>query len=120
MLGYYLLMYLEHLVTKVQLNLKEAQDRQKSYAGWKIKYKDFQIGDHVYLKVKSKRISLSLGMCGKLAPIFCGPFEIPVKKGPVAYELAFPVHVRDHNAFHASLLKKYFYDTKHVVDWSLL
>ena len=42
------------------------------------------------------------------------------KKGPVAYELAFPLHVRVHNIFHASLLKKYVYDTKHVVDWSLL
>ena len=42
------------------------------------------------------------------------------KKGPLAYELAFPTHVRSHNIFHASLLRKYFYDTKHVVDWSLL
>ena len=38
----------------------------------------------------------------------------------MAYELALPTHVRVHNVFHASLLKKYVYDTKHVVDWSLL
>ena len=38
----------------------------------------------------------------------------------MAYELAFPTHVRAHNIFHASLLKKYVYDTKHVFDWSLL
>ena len=61
MLGPNLLIDLEQLVTKVQVNLKEAQDRQKSYADQKQKYKDFQIGDHVYLKVKSKRSSLSLG-----------------------------------------------------------
>ena len=61
-----------------------------------------------------------MGRCGKLAPRFCGPFEILAKKGPMAYELALPVHVRVHNVFHASLLKKYVYDTKHVVDWSLL
>ena len=42
------------------------------------------------------------------------------KKRLVAYELAFPAHVRVHNVFHAYLLKKYVYDTKHVVDWSLL
>ena len=30
------------------------------------------------------------------------------------------MHVRVHNVFHASLLKKYVYDTKHVIDWSLL
>ena len=86
----------------------------------KRKNKYDQIDDHVYLKVKEKQSSLSLGMCGKLAPRFCGPFEILAKKGPVAYELALPMHVRVHNVFHASLLKKYVYDTKHIIDWSLL
>ena len=94
MLGPDLLIDLEHLVTKVQVNLKEAQDLQKSYVDQKIKYKDFQIGDHVYLKVKSKWSLLSLGGCGKLAPRFCGPFEILAKKGLVEYKLAFPTHVR--------------------------
>ena len=36
------------------------------------------------------------------------------------YKLALPTHVRFHNVFHASLLKKYVYHTKHVFDWSLL
>ena len=120
MLGTDLLMDLEQLVTKVQLKLKEAQDHYKSYAYWKRKDKDFQLGDHVYLKLKGKQSSLSLGRCGKLALRFCRPFEILAKKGPVAYVLAFPTHVRVHNVFHASLLKKHVYDTKHVVDWSLL
>ena len=43
-----------------------------------------------------------------------------MKKRLVAYELALPAHVGVHNVFHASLLKKYVYDTKHVVDLSLL
>ena len=72
--------------------------------------------EHVYLKVKEKRISLILGRCRNLAPRFCGPFEILAKKGPMAYELALPAHVKVHNVFHASLLKKYVYDTKHVID----
>ena len=59
-------------------------------------------------------------MCGKLEPIFCGPFEILAKKGLVAHELQLPLHVRFHNVFHTSLLKKYVYDTKHVIDWFLL
>ena len=79
------------------MNLKEAQDHQKFYTDRKIKDKYFQIGDHVYLKVKSKPSSLSLGRCGKLAPIFCKTFEILAKKGPMAYELALPAHVRVHN-----------------------
>ena len=61
-----------------------------------------------------------MGRCGKLAPRFCGPFEILTKRVVVAYELALPTHIRVHNVFHASLLKKYVYDTKHVIDWSLL
>ena len=69
--------------------------------------KYYQIGDHVDLKVKEKRSSLSLGRCGKLAPIFFGPFEKMAKRGPVAYELVLPAHIRVHNVFHASLLKKY-------------
>ena len=61
-----------------------------------------------------------MGRCGKLAARFCGPFEILDKRGIVAYELALPTKIRFHNVFHASLLRKYVYDTKHVVDWSLL
>ena len=61
-----------------------------------------------------------MGRCGKLAPRFYGPFEILAKKGPVEYELALPTHIRVHNFFHASLIKKYVCDTNHVVDWSLL
>ena len=115
-----LLMDLEQLFTKVQVNLKEAQDRQKSYTSQKRKDKYYQIGDHVYLKVKEKWSSLSLGRCSKLAPKFCGPFERLTKRGLVAYDLALPTHIRVHNVFHASLLNKYVYDTKHVIDWFLL
>ena len=98
------------------MNLKEAQDYQKSYADQKMKDKYYQIGDHVYLKVKAKWSSLSLGRCEKLAPRFFGTFEILAKRGSVAYELTLPTHIRVHNVFHASLLNKYFYDTKHVID----
>ena len=52
-------MDLEQLVTKVQVNLKETQDLQKSYTHKKRKYKYYQIGDDVYLKVIEKQSSLS-------------------------------------------------------------
>ena len=80
MLGLDLLLDLDQLVTKVQGNLKEAQDHQKSYADKKRKDKYYQVREHVYLKVKAKWNSLSLGRCGKLAPRFFGPFEIMAKK----------------------------------------
>ena len=55
-----------------------------------------------------------------MAVRFCGPFEILAKRGEVAYEIDLPAHIRVHNVFHASLLNKYVYDTKHVIDWSFL
>ena len=74
MLGPDLLLDLEQLVTKVQGNLKEAQDHLESYVDKKRKDKDYQVGEHVYLKVKAKWSSLSLGRCGKLPPRLSGPF----------------------------------------------
>ena len=56
----------------------------------------------------------------KFGTNFCEPFEVLAKRGPVGYELALPTHIKVHNGFHASLLKKYVYDPKHVIDWSLL
>ena len=72
------------------------------------------------MKVKVKQSSLRLGRCGKLAPRFCGPFEILEKRVLVAYGLYLPTHERVHNVFHSYLLKIYVYYTKHVIDWSLL
>ena len=38
----------------------------------------------------------------------------------MVYELVLPTQIKFHNFFYASLLKKYVYHTKHVIDWSLL
>ena len=38
----------------------------------------------------------------------------------MSYALAFPAHVSVHNVFHVYLLKKYVYDSKHIVDYNLL
>jgi hypothetical protein len=53
MVGLEMLQEMENMVRKVQQNLKEAQDRQKSYADQKIRHLEFQVGDHVYLKLKA-------------------------------------------------------------------
>ena len=85
MVGPEMLQEMENMVRKVQQNLKEAHDRHKSYVDQKIRHLEFQVGDHVYLKVKSHKSSLKIGNCAKLAPRFCGPFEILARIGPVAY-----------------------------------
>lgn len=56
MVGLDLLKDMEIEVNKVRQNLKVAQDRKKSYADLKRQHKEFEIGDHIYLRVKPKRV----------------------------------------------------------------
>jgi hypothetical protein len=78
------------------------------------------VGDHVYLKVKAQKSSLKLGNCAKMAPRFCGPFEILTRIGPVAYQLALPANLIIQNVFHVSLLKNYIHDPTNMIDWNLV
>ena len=79
-------------------------------------HREFSVGDHVYLKVKAKKISLKLGSCAKLSPRYCGSFEVLERIGPVSYRLAFPASTIAHSVFHVSLLKKYVHDPNHVIN----
>jgi hypothetical protein len=97
-----------------------AQDRQKIYANRKRTPRDFKTGDHVYLRVTLRKSSLRMGAYAKLAPWYCGPFEVLDRVGPVAYRLALPPTIKAHNVFHVSLLKKYVHDANHIIDWSMI
>ena len=46
---------MELTVKWVQRNLKTAQDRQKSHAGLKRNTKEFQVCEHVFVKVNPKK-----------------------------------------------------------------
>ena len=52
----------------MQGNLKVAQDRQKIQVDLRQTQKEFQVGEHVFIKVRPKKSSLILGTCAKLAP----------------------------------------------------
>jgi ribosomal protein L21E len=54
---------MEQAMIKIRKNLKVAQDRKKSYAERKRTHKEFKVGDHVYLRVKPKRISKDGYLC---------------------------------------------------------
>ena len=84
---------LELIVKQVQGNLKTAQDRKKSHADLKRTPKEFQVGEHVFVKVKPRKRSFKLESCAKLAPRYCGPFEILARVGLVAYQLALPPNI---------------------------
>ena len=55
----------------------------KRYADLKRTPREFQVGEHVYIKVNPKKISLILGKYSNLSPRYCGPFEILAKVGLV-------------------------------------
>ena len=74
------------------------------------------MGDHVYIKVNPNKTTSRLGKHKKLAPKYCGPFEILAKVGSVAYQLALPPNIKVHNMFQISILKRYVHDVSHVID----
>ena len=82
---------------------------------------EFEVRDHVFLKVIPKRGVVRFGKRGKLSPRFIGPFEILERVGIVAYRLALPPNMSGvHEVFHVSMLRKYTPDPAHVVDWGRL
>ena len=72
----------------------------------------------MFIKVRPKKSSPRLGSCAKLAPRYCGPFEILSRIGHVAYQLVLPTNLKVHNVFHISVLKKYVHDATQVVNWN--
>ena len=74
----------------VRKNLAIAQSRQKSYADKRRRPLEFEVGDHVFLKVTPVTgVGRSI-KARKLSPKYIGPFEILERVGPVAYRIALP------------------------------
>ncbi|XP_052206876.1 uncharacterized protein LOC127811208 [Diospyros lotus] len=67
--------------------MKAAQDRQKSYADRRRWDLEFDVGDHVFLRVMPMRGGHRFGVSGKLSLCYVGPFEY----------VADPGHVIDYN-----------------------
>ena len=105
-------------VSLIRQRLLKAQSHEKSYVDVRRQPLEFEVGDHVFLKVMPKRGVVRFGKCGKLSPRFIGPFEILKRIGVVAYRLALPPSMSGvHEVFHVSMLRKYTPDPAHMVDW---
>ena len=105
-------------VSLIRQRLLMAQSRQKIYADARRRPLEFEVGDHVFLKVMPKRGVVRFGKRGKLSPRFIGPFEILERVGTVAYRLALSPSISGvHEVFHVSMLRKFTPDPAHVVDW---
>jgi hypothetical protein len=97
----------EAVVRRIQDNLKAAKSRQETYANKRRRPLEFEVGNHVYLRVSPMKRVKRFGVKGKLAPHYIGPFAILKKCGSVAYKHDLPPSLAGvHDIFHVSQLKK--------------
>ena len=92
-------------VNLIRKRLLTTQRRQKSYADRRRRPLEFEVGDHVFLKVMPKRRIVIFGKRGKLASRYIGPFEVLERVVTAAYPLALPSSLSSaHEVFHVSML----------------
>ena len=69
---------------------------------------DFKVNDYVWLRIEKRRLkNVTKHPKVKLAPQFYGQFRITQVINPTAYWLNIPLHLKIHNSFHISLLRKF-------------
>jgi hypothetical protein len=106
----------EEKVKQIQANIQTVQSRQKSYVDKRCNPLEFEMGDHVYLRVSSMKGVRRFGIKGKLAPRYIGPYSIIDKYGPTSYQVELPARLPEvHNVFHVSQLKRCMKPPTYVV-----
>jgi hypothetical protein len=93
----------EEKVKQIQANVLAAQSRQNSYTDKRRNPLEFEVGDHVYLRVSPMKVIRHFGIKGKLAPRYIGPYPILNKYGPTSNQVELPAKLSGvHNVFHIS------------------
>jgi hypothetical protein len=97
----------EEKVKQIQANILAAQSRKKSYADKRCSPMEFEVVDHVYLRVSLMKGVHRFAIKRKLAPRYVGLYPIVDKYGPMSYQVELPTRLSGvHNVFHASQLKR--------------
>jgi hypothetical protein len=97
----------EATIPHIEDNLKDAKSCQETYANKRRQPLEFEVGNHVYLRVSPMKGVKRFGVKEKLAPRYIGLFPILEKCGSMAYKLDLPPSLaRVHDIFRVSQLKK--------------
>jgi hypothetical protein len=97
----------EEKIAKIWENVRIAQSRQKSYTDKRRWELEFEVGDHVYLKVSLIHGTRRFHVHEKLAPRYIGLYPIIKRIGTMAYKIKLPKQLSDvHNVFLVSQLRK--------------
>ncbi|GKF57651.1 putative reverse transcriptase domain-containing protein, partial [Tanacetum coccineum] len=103
-------------IVQIRQRLQAARDQQRSYANVRRKPLEFQVGDHVMLKVSPRKAVIQFGKQGKLNARYIRPFKILERIGPVAYKHELPEELSNvHSTFYISNLKKCLSDESLVI-----
>ncbi|XP_050896663.1 uncharacterized protein LOC127103449 [Lathyrus oleraceus] len=93
--------------------MKVSQSRQKSYHDKRRKALEFEVDDHVFLRVTPVTGVGRALKSRKLTPHFIGPYHISEKVGDVAYRITLPPSLANlHDVFQ---LRRYIADPSHVI-----
>lgn len=78
---------------------------------------EFQVGDHILLKVLPTHGVIRFGKRGKLSPRYIVPFDAIERVGDLANRLVLSLALKGvHNMFYVSQLRGYVGDKSHVFD----
>ncbi|XP_070008401.1 uncharacterized protein [Nicotiana sylvestris] len=76
------------------------------------------VGEKVLLRVLLMKGVMRFGKKGKLSPRYIDPFEVLERIGEVAYKLELSPSISGvHLVLHVSMLRKYYGDLSHVLDF---
>ncbi|XP_050908062.1 uncharacterized protein LOC127121651 [Lathyrus oleraceus] len=105
-----------HKIKMIREKMKVSQSRQKSYHDMRRKSLEFEVHDHVFLRVTPVTGVGRALESRKLTLRFIGPYQTSEKVGDVAYRITLsPSLANLHDVFHVSQLRRYITDPSHVV-----